>query len=70
MDFTFTRAVMKSKKDKPIKFESNWSKESKEFFTKSKSNSDYDYNRHTSYYFEHNLWLKCPIEMIQDGMES
>ena len=70
MDFTFTMAVMKAKKGKPIKFESNWSKESKEFCTKSKSNTDQDYNRHTSYYFEHNLRLRCPIEMIQDRMES
>ena len=30
MDFTFTRAMMKSKKANPIKFKSNWSKESKE----------------------------------------
>ena len=40
MDFTFTRAIMKSKKANPIKFESNWSKESKEIRNKSKSNSD------------------------------
>ena len=36
MDFTFTRAMMKIKKTNPIKFKSNWSKESKEIFTKSK----------------------------------
>ena len=30
MDFNFTRAMMKSKKANPIKFKSNWSKESKE----------------------------------------
>ena len=41
MDFTFTRAMMKSKKANPIKFESNWSKESKEICTKYKSNYDY-----------------------------
>ena len=29
MDFNFTRAMMKSKKAKPIKFKFNWSKESK-----------------------------------------
>ena len=40
MDFTFTRAMMKLKKANPIKFKSNWSKESKEICTKSKSNSD------------------------------
>ena len=40
MDFTFTRAMMKLKKTNPIKFKSNWSKESKEICTKSKSNSD------------------------------
>ena len=40
MDFTFTMAMMKSKKANPIKFESNWSKESKDICTKSKSNSD------------------------------
>ena len=40
MDFTFTKAMMKSKKANPIKFESNWSKESKEICTKFKSNSD------------------------------
>ena len=38
MDFTFTRAIMKLKKANPIKFESNWSKESKDICTKSKSN--------------------------------
>ena len=38
MDFTFIRAMMKSKKANPIKFKSNWSKESKEIFIKSKSN--------------------------------
>ena len=38
MDFTFTRAMMKSNKANPIKFESNKSKESKEICTKSKSN--------------------------------
>ena len=37
MDFTFTRAVMKLKKANAIKFKSNWSKESKEICTKSKS---------------------------------
>ena len=31
---------MNLKKDNPIKFESNWSKESKEICTKSKSNSE------------------------------
>ena len=31
MDFTFTRAMMKLKKANPIKFKSNWSKESKKF---------------------------------------
>ena len=40
MDFTFTRAMMKLNKTNPIKFKSNWSKESKEICTKSKSNSD------------------------------
>ena len=35
MDFTFTRAMMKAKKANPIKFESNWSKKSKEICTKS-----------------------------------
>ena len=40
MDFTFIRAIMKLKMDNPIKFEFNWSKESKEICTKSKSNSD------------------------------
>ena len=40
MDFTFTRAMMKLKKANSIKFKSNWSKESKETCTKSKSNSD------------------------------
>ena len=40
MDFTFARAMMKLKKSKPIKFKSNWSKESKEICTKSKSNPD------------------------------
>ena len=40
MDFNFSRAMMKSKKANPIKFKSNWSKESKEVCTKSKSNSD------------------------------
>ena len=40
MDFIFTQAMMKSKKANPIKFESNWSKESKEIYTKSKSNLD------------------------------
>ena len=40
MDFTFIRAMMKLKKANPIKFKSNWSKESKEICTKSKSNSD------------------------------
>ena len=33
MDFNFTRAMMKSKKVNPIKFNSNWSKESKEIYT-------------------------------------
>ena len=33
-------AMMKLKKFNPIKFKSNWSKESKEICTKSKSNSD------------------------------
>ena len=40
IDFTFTRAMMKLKKINPIKFESNWSKESKKICTKSKSNSN------------------------------
>ena len=40
MDFTFTIAMMKLKKANPIKFESDWSKESNEICTKSKSNSD------------------------------
>ena len=40
MEFTFTRAMMKLKKANPIKFKSNWSKESKEICIKSKSNSD------------------------------
>ena len=40
MDFTFTRAMMKSKKANPIKFESNWRKESKKICTKSKYNLD------------------------------
>ena len=40
MNFTFTRAIMKLKNDNPTKFESNWSKESKEICTKFKSNSD------------------------------
>ena len=40
MDFTFTRAMMKSKKVNPIKFKSNWSKKSKEICTKSMSNLD------------------------------
>jgi len=40
MDFTFIRAIMKLKKANPIKFESNWSKKSKEIYTKSKSYSD------------------------------
>ena len=39
MDFAFTRAMMKLKKTNLIKFKSNWSKESKEICTKSKSNS-------------------------------
>ena len=30
MDFNFTRDMMKSKKANPIKFKSNWGKESKE----------------------------------------
>ena len=38
MKFTFTRAIMKLNKANPIKFEFNWSKESKEICTKSKSN--------------------------------
>ena len=29
-DFTFTKAMMKLKKANPIRFKSNWSKESKE----------------------------------------
>ena len=33
MDFNFTRAKLKSKKANPIKFKSNWSKESKEICT-------------------------------------
>ena len=40
MDYTFTWAMVKSKKVNPIKFESNWSKESKEICTRFKSNSD------------------------------
>ena len=40
MDFTFTRAMMNLYKTNPIKFKSDWSKESKEICTKSKSNSD------------------------------
>ena len=36
----FTRAMMKSTKANSIKFESNWSKESKEICTKSKSKLD------------------------------
>ena len=40
IDFTFTRAMLKLKKANPIKFKSNWSKESKEICTKSKSNLD------------------------------
>ena len=40
VDFTFTRAMMKLNKANPIKFKSNWSKQSKEICTKSKSNSD------------------------------
>ena len=34
----FYKAMMKLKNVNPIKFESNWSKESKEICTKSKSN--------------------------------
>ena len=40
MDFTFTRAMMKLKKVNSIKFKSNWSKESNEICTESKSNLD------------------------------
>ena len=40
MNFTFTRAMIKSKKVNPIKFKFNWNKKSKEIYTKSKFNSD------------------------------
>ena len=40
VDFTFTMAMMKLNKANPIKFKSNWSKESKEICTEPKSNSD------------------------------
>ena len=65
MDFTFTRAMMKSKKANLIKFESNWSKELKEICTKSKLNLNQDSSLSTSQYLEHNFQLRCLIEMIQ-----
>ena len=40
MKFTFKRAIMKLKKANPIKFKSNWGKESNEICIKSKPNSD------------------------------
>ena len=46
MEFIFTREIMKLKKVNLIKFESNWSKESKEIYIKSKSNLDWDSRLH------------------------
>ena len=40
IEFTFKKAMMKLKKANSIKFKSNWSKESNEICTESKSNLD------------------------------